>query len=259
MKFTIKSPKKKIIIGSLVLSVILHLFVCKLPVDAHKKEVVVEVPANFVPVQIVSIAAPRIEEAKKAEQPKEAEKPAEEKAEKEIKKTEEVAKVKKPAKVETEINTKAVSRDSEYQFSENKPAAQKPKSMVRDIAPEKVNEVISKQNFTQAAQLTSNDAGNAASTIVPVIKNTNFTQTVAPEYPSRSVQLEQEGVVLIRALVSSTGEIEEITIHTSSGYQLLDESAKKAVSKWQFQAANINGNYTRTWVEVPVRFELKNN
>jgi TonB family protein len=227
MRFNLKKPSKKILIGAAALSIMLHMFVCKLPVDAFKSEstqTVQQLPKNVVPIQIISIAAPRlIAEAK----------PVEDK--------------KNPQK--TEIATKVKSETAKFNFSEKELDEKKqPKSLTEK----------EKSNNTQqfANQLTSNDNGSNASSVIPLVKQAKYTQTIAPIYPSRAVDLEQQGTVIIHALVDENGKIQEIIIKNSSGFKLLDNSAKNAVSKWQFQASEISGKIAKSWVEVPVNFKL---
>ncbi len=78
-----------------------------------------------------------------------------------------------------------------------------------------------------------------------------------PNYPRRAIDLGQEGEVILRALVSADGESREIRVFRSSGIALLDDAALRAVRRWAFEAAQINGRRIDAWVEVPVRFHLR--
>jgi protein TonB len=92
----------------------------------------------------------------------------------------------------------------------------------------------------------------------PLITQARFRSPPAPPaYPRRAVDLGQEGEVVIRALVGVDGESREIRIFRSSGVALLDEAALRAVKRWAFEAAQINGRAIEAWVEVPVRFQLR--
>lgn len=78
-----------------------------------------------------------------------------------------------------------------------------------------------------------------------------------PAYPRRAIDLGQEGEVLIRALVGPDGDSREIRLWRSSGVPLLDEAALRAVRRWAFEAARVDGRPVEAWVEVPVRFQLR--
>jgi protein TonB len=260
MRFTLKRPSKKLIIGSLLASVFLHLFICKIPVDAfQKKESIIEVAQpSFVPIQIISVAAPRVEAA----------------ATPQVVQEESV----KEAKKETEIKAPVESETAKFKFSKKEEKLEevktlpKPKSQVAKEQPLQIQQPIEQpaqqasfqpspvaghNTYNSDARLTSNDNGSADTTVIPVVKGENYTQTVAPKYPARSIQLGQEGIVLVRALVDASGSIKDVTIHSSSGYNLLDESARSAVKQWHFQPSFFSGRASTSWVEVPVKFRLQ--
>lgn len=260
MKFTFKKPSKKLIIGSLLMSVFLHLFICKIPVDAfQKKESIVEVavPQNFVPIQIISVAAPRVEAAATPQVPQQ--------------------ELVKEVKKETEIKAPVESETAKFKFSKKEEKLEevttlpKPKSQIAKEQPQQIQQPIQEpvqqadyqpspvaghNTYNSDARLTSNDNGNAESTIIRA-EVSDFVQRVAVKYPARSVQLGQEGVVLVRALVDASGSIKDVTIHSSSGYNLLDESARTAVKQWHFQPSFFAGRASTSWVEVPVKFRLQ--
>ena len=79
----------------------------------------------------------------------------------------------------------------------------------------------------------------------------------APKYPRKAQRKRQEGTVLIRALVNANGEIQDVILYKSSGYESLDESALKAVSNWLIKPAIVAGRAVAAWVEIPVIFSLR--
>jgi len=62
-----------------------------------------------------------------------------------------------------------------------------------------------------------------------------------PEYPTRAAQLNQEGTVLIRFTISSSGQVVDSGISTSSGYVQLDQAALKAMRKCNFTPGTKDG------------------
>ncbi len=77
-----------------------------------------------------------------------------------------------------------------------------------------------------------------------------------PDYPAPAVELGLTGTVTVRALVSPAGETEEARVWRSSGHALLDAAALRAVRRWAFEPASVEGRRVPAWVEVPVHFRL---
>ncbi len=81
-------------------------------------------------------------------------------------------------------------------------------------------------------------------------------QPSPPTYPARAVELDQQGVVFIRALVIVPGKPEKTVVWQSSGFPLLDSAAIAAVSRWEFEPLRRAGEAWPAWVQVPVKFRL---
>jgi len=77
-----------------------------------------------------------------------------------------------------------------------------------------------------------------------------------PSYPVRAVDMGWTGTVIMRALVTTSGETRQVLVHRSSGYPALDAAALAAVRHWAFEPASIGGRRIEAWVEVPVNFRL---
>lgn len=77
-----------------------------------------------------------------------------------------------------------------------------------------------------------------------------------PVYPRQSIERDEEGVVLVRALVDPMGAPQRVLVVKSSGFPLLDEAALAAVQKWRFEPMIREGRASAAWVQVPVRFRL---
>jgi protein TonB len=79
----------------------------------------------------------------------------------------------------------------------------------------------------------------------------------APEYPSEARQMEQQGLVMLRVLVSADGAAKRIELARSSGFQSLDDAALETVrDRWRFVPAMRAGAAIESWVTVPIRFAL---
>lgn len=77
-------------------------------------------------------------------------------------------------------------------------------------------------------------------------------------FPAIAVRQHMHGTVLLRVLVDEEGKPIQVEMEQSSGYALLDRSARDQVlSKWRFQPAIVDGRATKAWARVPVSFELR--
>ena len=79
-----------------------------------------------------------------------------------------------------------------------------------------------------------------------------------PPYPPYSYKAKQEGQVILLVEVLATGETGKISIFSSSGFDLLDESALTTVKKWHFVPAKKEGQVVPQTIRVPITFSLKN-
>ncbi|MCL2310047.1 MAG: TonB family protein [Proteobacteria bacterium] len=87
--------------------------------------------------------------------------------------------------------------------------------------------------------------------------NVSHFSNPKPEYPFLSRRLREQGWVKLRVHVTVDGLADEVTLHTSSGFERLDKAAADAVKRWQFRPAWRAGKPVAGWVVVPVRFELQ--
>ncbi len=91
---------------------------------------------------------------------------------------------------------------------------------------------------------------------LPPSSNVAYYQNPKPHYPMAAKRRGMEGVVELRVMVDSRGTPVTIEIKLSSGFQVLDREAIKAVWQWRFQAAKRAGMAVAGEVIVPVRYQL---
>lgn len=84
-----------------------------------------------------------------------------------------------------------------------------------------------------------------------------YRHNPSPDYPRRAVRRGVEGTVELFVEIDRTGRVRTVELETSSGSQLLDEAAKRAVRTWEFEPRTEKGTATSSWAIVPVRFRLK--
>ena len=97
-----------------------------------------------------------------------------------------------------------------------------------------------------------------AETIEPPHFDVAYLNNPRPAYPPMARRLGLEGLVVLRVQVSAKGLPDQIVIAQTSGTQVLDEAALRAVQGWSFVPARLGDKPIAQGVEVPVRFQLKN-
>lgn len=78
-----------------------------------------------------------------------------------------------------------------------------------------------------------------------------------PEYPRMAKKRKFEGTVILSVHVNKEGIVDNLWIFESSGYNMLDNAAMKAVRDWTFVPGKRGDDPIDTWVEIPVRFEIE--
>jgi protein TonB len=80
-----------------------------------------------------------------------------------------------------------------------------------------------------------------------------------PGYPPEARRAGQQGVVILAVQVTVGGRPANVEVSRSSGFPLLDAAALQAVRRWTFEPARTLGIPVAARVEIPVRFDLKQN
>lgn len=78
-----------------------------------------------------------------------------------------------------------------------------------------------------------------------------------PTYPEIARRRGAEGDVLLKVLVGAEGKVADIRIEHSCGHPSLDRAAMHSVKNWLFAPATRDGQAVAMWVDVPIRFQLK--
>ncbi len=85
----------------------------------------------------------------------------------------------------------------------------------------------------------------------------HYGEDPIPDYPEEARRLNEQGTVLLRVLVETDGSVKRVEIVRSSGFEVLDDAARKTVlARWRFVAARKGGVPVESWVRVPIRFAL---
>lgn len=89
------------------------------------------------------------------------------------------------------------------------------------------------------------------------IEATLAYRAVPLKYPGPALRSRMEGTVVLKVLVDENGVPMDVTVEKTSGYALLDRSAREQVLHgWKFQPATVDGHAVRAWARVPVTFSV---
>jgi len=94
------------------------------------------------------------------------------------------------------------------------------------------------------------------SALVKPVFNAAYLNNSSPGYPSRAKRRRMQGEVILQVLVSKLGKALAVEIVKSSGYKLLDKTAKKSVQDWRFVPAYSGSDPVEATVLVPIEFKL---
>jgi protein TonB len=80
-----------------------------------------------------------------------------------------------------------------------------------------------------------------------------------PAYPPDALSRHEQGRVLLSISVNPAGRASAVEIITSSGYAILDNTARAAVSDWHFLPADLAGKPVASTLLLPITFEIDAN
>ena len=113
-------------------------------------------------------------------------------------------------------------------------------------------ERINPRPAVEEVEIAASDADDAgATTGVEIIGQ------LAPEYPSRSRRLGEQGLVVLDVHILPTGETGDIRVLRNPGHRRLVAAAIDAVSAAKFRPATREGQPVAAWLTVPVRFVIE--
>jgi len=81
-------------------------------------------------------------------------------------------------------------------------------------------------------------------------------ERIDPDYPEAARKARLEGVVILRAVIGTDGRVEDIRL-VKSALPLLDDSAIRAVRRWRYRPATLNGRAVRVFLTVTAEFRLR--
>lgn len=85
----------------------------------------------------------------------------------------------------------------------------------------------------------------------------NVSVSVPPDYPLLARQMKVQGAVILQALISREGAIQELQI--VSGPSILATAAREAVKQWRFKPYYQSGQPVETQARITVNFTISTN
>jgi protein TonB len=82
----------------------------------------------------------------------------------------------------------------------------------------------------------------------------NLTKKITPTYPPLAKQARIQGTVRFTAIIGKDGSIQNLQL--ISGHPLLVESARQAVTQWQYKPTLLNGEPVEVVTTIDVNFTL---
>jgi len=100
-------------------------------------------------------------------------------------------------------------------------------------------------------------SGGRVYTVTEVDEKPQVLRQVLPAYPSDAQQRRIEDIIVVNALVGTTGRVEDVTvIRKSAKSSSFDAAATAAIRQYQFSPAQKGGQAVRCWFSVGIPFQL---
>lgn len=158
-----------------------------------------------------------------------------------------------------ELSVLAPSLGGEQNISQRPSMPQKVvKKDEQEVLPRDKEGTLSKESpQVSSASAMSSSAGPAVAPTSDADYKASNLKNPVPPYPPLAVRMRLEGKVTLLAEVLPNGRAGKVIIESSSGHDLLDQSALQTVKQWQFTPAKKDGVITTQAVRIPINFNLK--
>ena len=136
------------------------------------------------------------------------------------------------------------------------PAAQAPAAVT---APQPA--ISSATPATEVASVLASAPAPAAPPAPPRVdlpsSSADYLNNPAPPYPPLSKRLGEQGRVVVRARIEVNGSASQAEVHTSSGFERLDQAALQTVKRWRYLPGKRAGVPEAMWFNIPIQFVLE--
>lgn len=165
--------------------------------------------------------------------------------------------LKKRPDITIELSVLAPSTGAE-QTSVAQPQTVKQNKVEKTLPKDEAGTQVKEQTQAPSSSSANSIAGPAAARTSDADYKAAYLKNPKPPYPPLAVKMRLEGRVDIIAEVLPDGRAGRVGIESSSGHDLLDQSALQTVKQWQFTPARKDGVIISQVVRIPINFNLKN-
>ncbi|CAE6962338.1 Interacts with outer membrane receptor proteins that carry out high-affinity binding and energy dependent uptake into the periplasmic space of specific substrates. It could act to transduce energy from the cytoplasmic membrane to specific energy- requiring processes in the outer membrane [Vibrio sp. B1ASS3] len=137
-----------------------------------------------------------------------------------------------------------------------KPQTSKPVAKKDPQPKEKVEKKVAKEPVPRQKAAPTEQSKGATSQPVMIDQPAFVSQPVQPRYPRSARKRGIEGVALYEVWLDENGNQVKQVLIESSGAEMLDVSALRAIKQWQFSPHISGGQKVAHRVQIPVRFKL---
>lgn len=85
----------------------------------------------------------------------------------------------------------------------------------------------------------------------------DYLNNPPPPYPPLSKRLGEQGRVVVRARIEINGSASQTEVHTSSGFERLDQAALQTVKRWRYLPGKRADVPEAMWFNIPIQFVLE--
>lgn len=129
-------------------------------------------------------------------------------------------------------------------------------------APLATNTVASTAISTRANdQNGTKNAPSSVSAAPPRIElpssDAEYLNNPKPPYPALSKRMGEQGKVVVRTLIGTDGQAQEVQLAQSSGFERLDQAALNAARQWRYVPGKRDGVPQAMWFNIPFTFQLQ--
>ncbi len=156
-----------------------------------------------------------------------------------------------------ELSVLAPSSGGEQRSIAQPPTPQKIEKKEQVLPKDKDGTQTKETPQTTSTSSASSALGPAAAPTTDADYKASYLKNPKPPYPPLAVKMRLEGKVTLLAEVLPNGRAGKVAIESSSGHDLLDQSALQTVKQWQFTPARKDGVIISQVVLIPINFNLK--
>jgi protein TonB len=91
--------------------------------------------------------------------------------------------------------------------------------------------------------------------ITAAVQQPQLIKKVEPPYPEIARRTKIQGVVILEAVITKEGNVEEVKVLRSL-HPMMDQAAINAVKQWKYKPAMLNGRPVKVYFTVTVNFKL---